>query len=172
MPLFLPPVEIGRWLPTVLGGPVSTSSTFTVGRVNLTQFVVPVTCQIDGLAYVVGTTQAGNVIGGIVGPITKTADTATGAVVVAQSASTLQSAINAQQVLTWTAVTVRPGIYYAALEGDDATGTFMRYPNLTQGAGLGTIYDRAGGYGALTDPTPSVSLTGTAAGFRVRVASQ
>jgi len=171
MPLYLSPQNLGRWLTPLHSGVASTSQTFTVGRVLLAQFVVSTACQIDGLSYVVGTTAAGSVVGGIVGPVTRSSDSADTAVVVAQSASTAQGATSAAQVLTWTAVTVQPGIYYACLEGSDVTGTYMRQANGAQAPGLGALYDRAGGYRALTNPTPTTTATGSALpGLRIRIA--
>ena len=173
MPLYNPPVFLGRWLTSVAGGTVSTNQAFgTAGRVYMTQIIIPVACQIDGLAYSVGTTSAGNVIGGLLGPIARTADTPVGAVVVAQSASTAQGSTSVQQILTWTAVTAQPGVYYACIEGDDVTGTFMRHPNIGQAVGIAGQYDRAGGYGALTDPTPASTVTGNnnTPGIRLRLA--
>lgn len=161
----------GRWLMPVHGGIAATSQTFTAGRVLLVEFEVPAPCLLDGLAYVVGTNSAGNVTGGVVGPVGRTSDSAATAAVVAQSASTAQGTANTLQVLTWTAVYAPAGIYYAALEGSDVTGTYMRLGNQLQAAGTGAQYDRAGGYGALTDPTPVVTETGSALpGLRVRVA--
>lgn len=172
MPLYNPPVTLNRWLfPPESVTASNTSQTFTVGRVILAQFVVPRACTIDGLAYTVGTTAAGNVIGGIVGPVALTADSAVGAVVVAQSASTTQATQSTSQVLTWTAVRLQPGIYYAALEGDNATGTYMRPSAAVSPNGTVMRYERAGGYGALTDPTPAVVDFTNPAAFRIRVAA-
>jgi len=163
-----PPV--GRWLIPAHGGIAATSQTFTVGRVYLLQFEVTAGCLLDGLSYVVGAASAGNVIGGVIGPVTRTADTPAAGVVFAQSASTGQGTANAAQMLTWTATYARPGIYYAALEGSDVTGTYMRLGNQVQAAGLGATYDRGGGFGALTDPTPAITETGSALlGLRVRI---
>lgn len=171
MPLYRR-TSLGRWINPHHGGVAATSQTFTVGRVELAQFTVPETCVVDGLAYTVGATAAGNVIGGIVGPIALTADIADGAPVIAQSASTAQGAINTPQVLTWTPVTLAPGIYYACLEGGDVTGTYFRQSNGQQAPGWSAQYDRAGGFGALTDPTPAVTATGSAIpGLRIRVAA-
>ncbi len=162
---------LGRWITPVHGGVASTSQTFTVGRVLLCQFVVPVSCQVNGLSYMIGAAAAGNVIGGIVGPVSRTGDTADAGAVIAQSASTAQAGTNTYQLLTWTAVTLAPGVYYAALEGDNATGTYHRHPNQIQAPGLASFYDRSGGYGALTDPTPTTTSTGSAVpGLRVRLA--
>lgn len=170
--LLLPPaVGPGRWLTPVHGGVAATSQTFTAGRVLLVQFHVPIACVSDGLAYAVGGTAAGSVTGGIIGPIARTGDTAAGGAVLAESASTAQGSINTVQVLTWTAVALAPGVYYAALEGSDNTGTYMRQSNQSQAAGLVQYYDRSGGYGALTATTPAVTDTGSAApGIRIRLA--
>lgn len=173
MALYLPPIALGRWiLPVEPQSVPNTSQTFTAGRVQLVQFVVSRACVIDGLAYTVGTTAAGNVTGGIVGPVATTADSAVGAAVVAQSASTAQATQSTSQVLTWTGVAVRPGIYYAALEGDNATGTYMRMTSAIVPAGLMMKYDRGGGYGTLTDPTPAVTeAVAVAPGLRIRLAA-
>jgi hypothetical protein len=171
MPLYNP-LTLGRWLyPIEATTAANTSQAFTVGRVIVAQFVVPRSCLIDGLAYTVGTTAAGNVIGGILGPVALTADTALAAPVVAQSASTAQATQSTNQVLTWAAIRVAAGIYYAALEGDNATGTYMRPSSAVSPSGTVQFYDRAGGYGTLTDPTPAVTnLIGTVPGFRIRIA--
>lgn len=170
MPLFTPS-GLPRWLnPTIFFGVVVTSQTFTVGRVIGAQFAVLAPCQVDGVAYTVGTTAAGNVTGGILAATSRTADSMTGATVVAQSASTAQATQSTAQFLSWTAVWLQPGIYYAVLEGSDATGTYMRQSNMPQAAGGGGYYDRAGGYGALTDPTPTATETNSAIpGIRIRV---
>lgn len=167
-----PSSALGRWLTPVHGGVAATSQTFTAGRVLLVQIVVPEACRVDGLAYTVGATSAGNVIGGIVGPVGVSTDSPDAAVVLAQSASTAQGTANTAQVLTWTAITLAPGIYYAALEGSDVTGTYFRHGNVQQAPGLGATYDRAGGFGALTSPTPTSTATGNnLPGVRIRVAA-
>lgn len=160
-----------RWLTPTHGGIATTSQTWTVGRVLLLQFHVLAPCYIDGLSYVVGSVSAGTVIGGIIGPVSRTGDTAAGGTVVAESASTAQGTATGTQTLTWTAVAVSPGIYYAALEGSDITGTYARQGNQAQAPGLLQFYDRGGGFGALTPTTPAVTDTGSAApGIRVRLA--
>lgn len=165
------PGSPGRWLTPTHGGIATTSQTFTVARVLLLQFHVPTACVIDGLAYVVGAVAAGNVIGGIIGPVSRTGDTAAAGVVLAESASTAQAAATTAQTLTWTAVAAAPGLYYAALEGSDVTGTYARQSNQSQALGLLQFYDRGGGFGALTPTTPAVTDTGSAApGIRVRLA--
>lgn len=165
------PGSPGRWLAPTHGGIATTSQTFTAGRVLLLQIHVPVACVCDGLAYVVGAVAAGNVIGGIIGPVSRTGDTAAGGAVLAESASTAQASATTAQTLTWTAAALPPGIYYVALEGSDATGTYARQSNQAQALGLVQFYDRGGGFGALTPTTPAVTDTGSAApGVRLRLA--
>jgi hypothetical protein len=163
------PQALGRWLTTVHGGVAATSQTFIAGRVYLMQFVVPQSVMVDGLSYTVGAVSVGNVIGGIVGPVSRTADSPDGGVVLVQSASTAQAAINTAQLLTWTSVTLQPGVYYAALQGSDATGTYVRHSATLQAPGLITQYDRAGGYGALTSPNPATVSTAGPPGLRLRL---
>lgn len=162
----------GRWLQPLHGDIAATSQTFTAGRVLLLQFTVPIPVLADALTYVVGGTSNGNVTGGIIRPVSPFADSADAGVVVAESASTAQGTINDHQVLAFTAaVWLAPGTYYAALEGSSATGTYMRVGNQRQAPGLGAFYDRAGGYGALTTPTPTTTDNGSAMpGLLVRVA--
>lgn len=167
---FMTSVRSGRWVTPYHGGVATSSQTFTVGRVLLVQFELIAPRVVDGLAYIVGAVSAGSVTAGIVGPIASATDTALAAPVVAQSASTAQGTINTAQFLSWTPVLLPAGVYYAALEGSDVTGTYMRQPNGVQATGLVQFYDRAGGYGTLTDPTPAVTDTGSSApGLRIRL---
>lgn len=161
-------VPYGRWLIPQHGGLATTSQTFTIGRCYLVQFTVTRAQQVDGIAYVVGATAAGNVRAAILGPIV-TADTAAGAPVLIESASIAQGTINSPQLLPLTATTMAAGIYYAALQASDVTGTYMRHSNQLQAAGTAQTYDRAGGYGAFTNVTPAVTDTGSALpGMRIR----
>lgn len=163
-------VAYGRWLTPLHGGLATTSQTFTAGRVYLVQFTVQKTQQVDGIAYVVGATAAGNVRAAIIGPTANTADTALGAAVLIESASVAQGTINTPQLIALTATSLAPGVYYAALQASDATGTYMRHSNQLQAAGFSQTYDRGGGYGAFTTPTPAVTDTGSALpGLRIRM---
>jgi hypothetical protein len=163
--------SVDRWLTPVYSGIALTSQTVTVGRAFLAQFSLNGPRLIDGVAYIVGATAAGNVRVGIIGPIATTADAATGAPVLAQSASVAQGTANTMQVVTFTATWASAGIYYAALMGDNVTGTYMRLGNQAQAPGITLTYDRAGGYGAFTDPTPATTDSGISVpGLRVRLA--
>jgi hypothetical protein len=165
-----------RWVAPHYNSLASTSVTFTVGRVYLMMFELPFGGMIDAVSYIVGATSAGNMTAGIYGPTASlTTDTCAGAALLGSSASTAQGTTNAAQLLTLSSPVVAPaGIYYAALEGSDATGTFMRntnQPQVPNSAGWCEYYDRSGGYGAQTDPCPAVTqTTSNFPGLRVRLA--
>lgn len=150
-----------RWAVPYHTGVAATSQTFTAGRVLLAEFELEEAAFIDGVSYVTGAAAAGNVTVGVYGPIT-TEETCNSAPVLVQSASTAQSGTNTEQFISLTKTLAKAGRYYVALEGSDASGTYMRQANQTQVVGWGQFYDRGGGYGTLTDPCPSVTNTGSA----------
>jgi chitinase len=163
--------NVETWLATnCMGfGIAATSQTFTVGRVLLTEFSVKNPVVVDAITYPVFATSAGDVTVGIYGPI-GTRETSTGAALIVQSASTAQGTANTPQTITIADTLLQPGTYYVALEGSDATGTYARNTNQTQIVGFGAFYDRGGGYGALTDPAPATTTTGSALpGMKIRV---
>jgi hypothetical protein len=162
---------VDRWATPVHGGIATTSQTFTAGRVVMAQFALTATRTVDAISYIVGSTSNGNVRAGIIGPVALTADTAQDSAVAVQSASVAQGTANQAQLIALPATVLRAGIYYVALQGDSATGTYMRQANQAQAPGLAQIYDRSGGYGAFTEPTPAVTDTGSGVpGLRVRLA--
>lgn len=158
------PVDIinsaGRWLLPVIDGVNTTSQTATAGDVLLFQFNVTSSCSVDGIGLRHGATASGNAVVGIYGPISQTSDTCNNAPVIVQSSST--ALVGTLQVVTFTETALTPGIYYAAVEYEDALHTFFRFGNTTQVGGVTQKYSRGGGYGALTDPCPAVSDTLTA----------
>lgn len=160
-----------RWLFPYYGGYVAaaTNQTFTAGRVYLVEFEVIAPVTVDQITWVNGTTAAGNVTVGIYGPLV-TEETCAGAAVAVQSASTAQSGTSTPQSVSLTATTLQPGRYYIAIEGSDGTGTLMRQSaQQAQVTGWTQFYDRAGGYGALTDPCPAVTNSASVApAIRVR----
>jgi hypothetical protein len=141
--------------------PAATSFAMAVaGRVYLAEFIVEKQVTIDALAYVVGGVAAGNVTLGIYGPVA-TREVSSSLPLVVATASTAQGTINTPQVITVAETLLQPGLYYVCIEGSDATGTFMRQANTAQVVGWGSTYDRGGGYGALTDPSPATTDTGS-----------
>jgi hypothetical protein len=160
-----------RWITCYHGGDTIavTSQTATAGRVMLALFEVTETCIADQIVFCNAATVAGNVIVGIYGPVV-TEDTCEGAPVKVQSASTAQANVNVPQPITIADTVLTPGRYYAAIEFSDNTATYMRTGNQNQVTGFVQLYDRSGGYGALTDPCPTPTGTGSACpGFRIRV---
>lgn len=152
-----------RWIKPYQWTLAATSQTATVGRVYIELFEVLEGTTVDAITYVKAATQAGNVTVGIYGPVS-TDETAAGLPVIVQSASTAVSAgTNTDQTVTFTATRLSKGRYYAAIEFDDATNTYMRYGNQRQVTGFTYYYDRGGGYGTLTDPCPAT--TDNASGF-------
>lgn len=158
-----------RWLAPLYGGfaLATTSQTPTVGRVNLMEFEVTAPSVIDQISWANGATVAGNVTVGVYGPLA-TEGTALGAAVAVQSASTAQAGISAMQAIDLTPTFLAPGRYYAAIEFDNVTATFLRHGSTTQPAEYVQNYDRSGGYGALTNPCPTPTSGGTLPGLRIR----
>lgn len=138
--------------------PMATSSFGVAGLCFMGYLVIPFECTIDQIIYCVGDVSAGNVRAGLYGPITAGTppEAPDGAALVIESASVAQiAALSTQHVdITATAITT-PGIYWAAVQGSDATGTIYRVNLASTGGIHGHGYTRAGGYGAFTNPCPS-----------------
>jgi hypothetical protein len=157
-----------RWLNPLHGngGVVVTSQTATAGRCILMQFEVTDPTYVDGISYPVGSVSNGNVRVAIYRPTTE--DTSAGGALVVESADTAQAAANGNQLITFTAVYLTPGRYYAAAQYSSATGTYYRHGNQTQIVGVLEYFDQA--YGAFPATVPAITATGSAApGLRVRV---
>jgi len=138
----------------------------TAGRVYLIPIDIPWPVTIDRIIYQVGTTSAGNVRVGIYreGP---TADSPTGGVLVVESASVAQSTANYLQLATVADTVLTPGQYFVGIQGDDVTGTLQKS---STGVGAAAFtYDRAGGYGAFTNPCPTASAGVNVPYFALRV---
>lgn len=142
------------------GGAVAvTDATPVTGRVLLSQIDVPTDCFVDAIILSVGTVQSGNLTAGIYGPIAFNDETCAGAAVVVQSASTAVGSASSAQIISITETFIRKGRYYLALEFDNTTARYFRHGNGEQVTGWGQLYDRGGGYGALTDPCPAITPT-------------
>lgn len=142
-------------------GIAATDQTATAGRVLLLLFENFSRINIDSLIIINGTVIAGNVIVGVYGPIV-TEDTCLGAPVLVQSASTPIVGANGPQIVPITETTLPRGRFYMAVEYSSATHQYRRQTNASQIIGWGQFYDRAGGFGALTDPCPAATDTGSA----------
>ena len=166
------PANKSRYLSAYHNGVAVTSVTATAGRVVLILFEVPFDCKVDAIIVQNVATVAGNATVGIYGPIAFATDTCLDAPLLIESASTALSGASQPQIITFTETDLIAGKYYMAVEYSDATHTYLRQANSSQVVGWGQYYDRGGGYGALTNPCPAVTNTGTALpGLRVRISS-
>ncbi len=138
----------------------TTSATPVAGRVYLEQFEIENPSKVDGIYIYNVATAAGSCIVGIVGPIVAD-DTAGTAPVVAQGTATVTGTNTAQLISLSTTPILVPGRYYACAEWSDVTCTFARHTNQQVVLGWTQRYDRGGGYGALTDPTPATTNDGS-----------
>ena len=143
------------------------SSNFgATGRVYLVPIDVLWPVIIDRIIYQVGTTSAGNVRLGIYRE-GATVDSPLGAALVVESASVAQLTANYVQMVTVADTLLVPGQYFVGIQGSDATGTC--YLSLDAEGKLANYYDRAGGYGALTDPCPALIAQASTPFFMLRV---
>jgi hypothetical protein len=139
----------------------TTSQAAVPGRVYLLEFELQNDAFIDGLSYLIGSAVAGNVRAGIYGPI-GTEETCNSAHVLVQLPGPVAQSGNASQdqFISLPKTLAQPGRYYVAIEFDSASSTFLRQPNNVDVAGWAQAYDHS--FGALTDPCPSPTNTGSA----------
>ena len=150
-----------RYLKPVCWNTPVTSATYTAGRVYLQYIQIESPCKVHSVIFSNAATIAGNVTVGLYKEVTK--DTPVGATLVCTSADTAHAGANAAQEIAFTADTqVGAGSYYLAIELSDATATILRSYTNNYFVATPHYYDRAGGYGALTDPVPAVTYYNTA----------
>lgn len=129
--------------------------TATVGRVRLKPIIVNFEETVDRLAYI-NRAANGNLIAGI---YEDNGDTPAGGSLVKESAS-VACVLGVQEVAV-TDTSLTEGLYWLAYIFDDVTAQWARSAStniIEDNATLvGKYYDRAGGYGALTDPCPAVA---------------
>lgn len=150
---------VERWPKPALSQPTTNAqSVGVVGRVFLGLFEIQKLCRVDAVVVMSGmASPAGNITVGIYGPI-PTEDTCAAAPLVSQSASTTLTATssNPQAISLTTTPNLAPGRYYVAYEADATTVLVQRHTNNREVPGAWQYYNRSGGYGALTDPAPTV----------------
>jgi len=136
------------------------------GRVVISPIDASWPMTIDRIIYQVGTTSAGNVRIGLYreGAI---ADSPQGAALVVESASVAQSTAGYLQMVTIADTVLTPGQYFIGLQGDDVLGTFRS--SSTGDTIIGSYYDRGGGYGAFTDPCPTITAAAVVPFFMIRI---
>lgn len=136
------------------------------GRTYLGPIEIPWPIIIDRIGYQVGSTSAGNVVLGLYRE-GDTADSAEGGALVVETSSAAQPAASNFHVVTVSDTLLVPGLYFAVIEFSDATGTFQR--NYDAAQTYYRYYNRVGGYGALTDPCPSLTTFSVGPRMFVRV---
>lgn len=155
------------WLEPVYKSIASTSQASQAdGRTKLLQFDVPCRVIVKRFAWQNGATAQDNLRVGIYRAVVIAGDhivTPAGASLVYDSGNIAQSGTNTvQEHIVTTPLVLESGTYFLAFETTGTTMTFMRQSNQIQASGLGYEYTRAGGFGALTDPCPTVSATQSA----------
>ena len=133
-----------------------TMSGSTVGRVYLARIEFAQSVVVTAINIFNGMQVAGNVTVGIYAE--GAADTPAGGAVLAEAA-TAQAGASGVQSIALTPTPLPAGAYYVAIEMSDGLGTTGRSSG---NSGLFMVngkcyYDRAGGYGALTDPCPAIT---------------
>lgn len=149
---------------------ITIGHTTPIGRVYLHLLEIPTDDSIiDAISWNNTTTATGNVRVGLYQETTL--DTAQGAILLVESASTAivaQNGSNGNQLITLTPTKLNRGRYYVALQFDNIASQFFRGSNTVLVDNWATFYDRAGGYGAFTTPCPAVTIHGISASPRVR----
>jgi hypothetical protein len=154
------PKSARRWIKPFHSDMATTSQEYTAGRVLMVLFEVPEPVYVDGISVINGATADGNLTVGITRAITE--EVGTGSVLVVESASTAQSGTNTAQFIPLTPTYLKAGRYFACVESSSNTATYMRIANQRQVLGWNGYYARSGGYGALTNPSPEWTETGSA----------
>ena len=135
------------------------SQAFVAGRVLLEPIIIPFTVTVEAIAFVIFT-QNGNVRVGIY-PSSSDKPDALNALVDSGSVA-VETTANSPQEIAITATQLTAGLYYLALEADNAVAAFASINNTVEtnaGAVRQRYYDRAGGYGAFTSPCPVTATT-------------
>lgn len=143
----------------------------TAGRVMLVPIQIEFQMTLDRIGLLKGATIAGNLIVGI---YEDNGDTPFDGALVVESASVAMSAGTfRKQEITIANTLLDPALYWLAIETDDTTAVVYGFPSTLsyEGTLQAYYYDRAGGYGALTDPCPAVVRESEAPVLYVRVAS-
>lgn len=143
-----------RWIrPYACIGFIPTTAFPVVGRVYMQEFEVTESVIIDGILIHNYAVVAGNVTVGIYRLVTE--ESSTNADLVVECASTALAGTNIAQLIPLAQTQLTPARYYAAVEYSDVTHTYGKFNNGCMVREWIMYYDRAGGYGALTNPCPA-----------------
>jgi len=172
------PADIKHWVeepkhrfikPFIWSPTVASTATGAAGRCNCSLIEIDTGVTAKGIYFYNFATVAGNCRVGIYGPLA-TEETLLGAPLKCTSADTACAGANAPQYVPFTADTyLNPGRYYLAVIWSDATHTYGKPSASILVTGSMVYYDRAGGYGAFTDPAPANTGTTTNVGMTLLV---
>jgi len=144
-----------RWWHGLNPGYNSLRTFVVIGTVYLALIEVRWKTEIDQIMYRVGGTQAGNIRVGLYREGT-TIDDPTGGELIVESGSVAQIGVQRLHAVDVAPTVLEPGRYYAALQGDDITGTYLAIQNASTACPWSATY--AHGFGAFTDPCPALTL--------------
>jgi hypothetical protein len=145
-----------RYIRYLFNYPMSVADfTFTANRVYLTPIAVPFDVVVDAIIACWGGTTpvTGNAIAGL---YCDNGDTPAGARLIAQSPAVAKIGVGKKQFLPIDEVRLAPGLYWLAIESDDASKTHRAALWAGAGDGLLTYYYDLPSFGPLADPCPAV----------------
>ena len=140
---------------------------WTAGRVHLVEIAVPDAVTVDRIMTMIGGSGTGNVRFGIYKE-GATAHSPDGGELVIESAAIDVSAYSrGLAAMTIAETALAAGIYFLAFQA--SADTVYLYTSYDVVGVLGSYYDRAGGFGAFTDPCPETAAADRAATLGLRV---
>jgi len=143
-----------------VGGLTNNNAFGTANRTFLCPIEIPFDCYINKLGVSWAATATGNFY---VGLYRSASLSPAGCVVVVQSGSTAKSGTYRSQEVSVTESFFKKGLYFLAVESDEAATTILRAsnPTLFTGGTFITYYYSLTDYGALSSPCPSVTASTT-----------
>lgn len=142
--------------------------TVVTARVYLMPIEIPFRCTVNRICVFYTTPVAGNIRAGI---YNDNGNTPAGGTLIVESASIAKSGTNRMQEVTIASTQLAAGLYWIAVQSDEATTITIGDNYRFSIAGtIQTYYYDLGGYGAFTTPCPAVTQSAAPANW-LRVAS-
>lgn len=160
-----------KFWPVTIQVPTNDANTMTTARVYLMPVQVLFLSTVDRICVICAAVSAGNMTVGI---YEDNGGTPVGGALVVESASLAKPGNFRHVEYTIADTQLVPGLYWVAVESDEATTILIDVEMF--GGLIGRpiephTYDRAGGYGPLTDPCPATANPAHAPLMYLRVAS-
>jgi hypothetical protein len=159
-----------RYIPLLFYQLYTSSAFGTAGRVYLAPVQVPFKCIIDAASYEVGGTSAGSIRIGVY-KHTAAYMAPDYCPLVCQSDEVPMGTANRMCIVSLPETVLEPGLYWVAIQGSDATGTFRYaqvYPVDRNNLG-GYYFDNPGGFGPYPSVSPFTTRLGICPGIFLRV---